>query len=803
VILGYAEIPHDDPSRPWSFQPISPDRGYAAFNGLAWFENVVVDGECRFREHAIMGELPHENEYGVAFSQLHALTLADVDRDGILDIVTGKRFWAHQGHDPGGHDPPVSYWFKTTRGKGAVRFIPHLIDINSGVGTQVVVSDLNGDLWPDLVVGNKKGTFALLHHAKAVDQLAWQQAQPKAIYRKPKAVNTIGPSNNEQGGLSPTDAAATMTVPEGFSVQLYAGEPDVKQPIAMTMDDRGRIWIAEAYEYPRRAPDGEGRDRIVIFEDQNGDGQFDKRTIFTDNLNLVSGLEVGFGGVWVGAAPYLLFIPDRDGDDVPDGKPEVLLDGWGYQDTHETINSFLWGPDGWLYGCHGVFTHSLVGKPGAPEDQRQRINAGVWRYHPTRHVFEVFAHGTSNPWGIDFDDHGQVCFIDWYDMQQSHRRDPSEHDRANGRIFRISYQGTPPVQVDLKKLSDERLVELQLHTNDWYSRHARRILQERATSSPIEKSALKRLVEIARSHQEDSRRLRALWVLHVTGNLSDDLVRAALSDINPYVRGWAIQLALEENSDSPATGLLEKMSEMAQSDPSPVVRLYLASACQRIPLDDRWNILEGLSSHEEDADDHNLPLMYWYAAEPLAEVNIERALVLGLSSGNTIPQLRDFMIRRIGRLDSLASLTELVRALGESVSENEQLAILAALRQALEGRRHVEPPANWDNVYGKITDSDNSKLRMRATALGVTFGDATAMKSVRQVIRSDSANLAERREALKTLLAVKDPQLAATLRHLLAEPGLRDEALRIIRSSSPGRSREYPATSRANRQVSK
>src|SRR4029078_3853880 len=108
------------------------------------------------------------------------------------------------------------------------------------------------------------------------------------------------------------------------------------------------------------------------------------RTVFAEGLNLVSGLEVGFGGVWVGASPELLFIPDRDGDDVPDGKPEVLLDGWGYGDTHETLSTVSAGPAGWLYGCHGVFTHSKVGKPGTPDDKRTEIDAGYWRYHPTR-----------------------------------------------------------------------------------------------------------------------------------------------------------------------------------------------------------------------------------------------------------------------------------------------------------------------------------------------------------------------------------------------------------------------------------
>ena len=107
-----------------------------------------------------------------------------------------------------------------------------------------------------------------------------------------------------------------------------------------------------------------------------------------EGLNMVSGIEWGFGGVWVGAAPYFMFIPIDASGDKPAGEPQILLDGWGYQDTHETLNSFRWGPDGWLYGTHGVFTHSNVGKPGASDEERQPFNAGVWRYHPTRHVFD-------------------------------------------------------------------------------------------------------------------------------------------------------------------------------------------------------------------------------------------------------------------------------------------------------------------------------------------------------------------------------------------------------------------------------
>lgn len=216
-------------------------------------------------------------------------------------------------------------------------------------------------------------------------------------------------------GNPPAEAAARMTVPAGFAVDLIAGEPDIVQPIAMCFDARGRIWVAEGLTYPQRAPEGQGKDRLVILEDVDGNGSFETRKVFAENLNLVSGIETGFGGVFVGAAPYLMFLADADGDDRADGAPQVLLDGWGYQDTHETLNSFIWGPDGWLYGCHGVFTHSRVGKPGTPDDQRIPINAGIWRFHPVTQAFEVFAHGTSNPWGLDFNDRGdafvEACVI--------------------------------------------------------------------------------------------------------------------------------------------------------------------------------------------------------------------------------------------------------------------------------------------------------------------------------------------------------------------------------------------------------
>lgn len=237
------------------------------------------------------------------------------------------------------------------------------------------------------------------------------KADPKNRQTQSAALWHLRPNPAKPTAIDNPAAQATvasMMLTEGFQAELIAAEPDLHQPIAFTFDDRGRIWVVEAHSYPNKQPEGQGKDKIRIFEDADGDGFFETKKTFTEGLNLVSGIELGFGGVWIGAAPQLLFIPDADKDDKPDGPPQVLLDGFGYQDTHETLNSFQWGPDGWLYGNQGVFNTASIGKPGAPETERTTLRAGVWRYHPTRHKFEVFAHGGSNQWGLAFNDLGHL-----------------------------------------------------------------------------------------------------------------------------------------------------------------------------------------------------------------------------------------------------------------------------------------------------------------------------------------------------------------------------------------------------------
>ena len=224
-------------------------------------------------------------------------------------------------------------------------------------------------------------------------------------------------------GPTPEESLAAMQAADGLAVSLVAAEPLVRQPVAIEFDDRGRLWVIQYLQYPNPAglervtvdrysrtrydrvpeppPHGpRGADRITILHDTDGDGRMDSGRDFVTGLNLASGLAFGHDGVFVLNVPYLLFYPDHDRDDLPDGDPEVLLEGFGMEDAHSVANSLVFGPDGWLYGCQGSTVTSTI--RGAEFQQ------GVWRYHPLTKAFELFCEGGGNAWGLDFDRTGQA-----------------------------------------------------------------------------------------------------------------------------------------------------------------------------------------------------------------------------------------------------------------------------------------------------------------------------------------------------------------------------------------------------------
>ncbi len=238
-------------------------------------------------------------------------------------------------------------------------------------------------------------------------------------------------------------AAASFGVPEGFSVTAFASEPDVQNPIAMSWDAGGRLWVAENYTYAERTQrfQLDLRDRIVIFDGTDGD-RFTKRTVFTDKLQMLTGVEVGHDGVWVMCPPKLMFLPDRNHDDVPDNDGEVVLDGFevAQANYHNFANGLRFGPDGWLYGRCGGSCPGRIGKPGTPDNQRLALEGGIWRYHPSTGQTEVLTTGTTNPWGHDWDRDGEMFFVNtvnghlWHMIPGAHFTRPFTLD-PNGRTY--------------------------------------------------------------------------------------------------------------------------------------------------------------------------------------------------------------------------------------------------------------------------------------------------------------------------------------------------------------------------------
>ncbi|MSR31367.1 MAG: c-type cytochrome [Gemmataceae bacterium] len=224
-------------------------------------------------------------------------------------------------------------------------------------------------------------------------------------------------------GLTPQQAMARMKVPEGMEVRLVAAEPEVRQPLSIFFDEKGRMWVLQYLQYPNPAglkavkqdqflrtiwdkfpeppPKGpKGKDLVTIHFDPDEKGRFRKSKEFVSGLNLASGMVWGHGGLFVAQPPYLLFYPDKNGDDVPDSDPEVLLSGFGMEDSHAYANSLQWGPDGWLYGAQGSTVTARI--------RGLEFQQGIWRFHPKTKVFELFSEGGGNTWGLDFDRTGQI-----------------------------------------------------------------------------------------------------------------------------------------------------------------------------------------------------------------------------------------------------------------------------------------------------------------------------------------------------------------------------------------------------------
>ncbi|HKX63078.1 MAG TPA: PVC-type heme-binding CxxCH protein, partial [Verrucomicrobiae bacterium] len=725
----------------------------------------------------------------------------------------------------------------------------------------------------------------------------------------------------------------------------------------------------ENYTYAERGRKFERglRDRVVILEDEDGDGRHDSRKVFTDEVQMLTSVEVGLGAVWVLCPPQLLVIFDRNGDDVPDRAPHVVLDGFSVpaENYHNFANGLRWGPDGWLYGRCGASSPGEIGPPGTPSANRVPLRGGMWRYHPGRKVFEALTHGTTNPWGHDWDENGELFFINtvnghlWHAVAgmhfvRPHTIDPNPHvyslidhhadhwhfdtgrgwtesrdgkadafggghahigmmiyqgdnwpasyrgrlftlnmhgrranverlerlgsgyvgrhdtdilqagdpwfrgmeissgpdggvylvdwsdagechdstgvHRTSGRIYKVTH-GTPtpkPIQAaQLGGIQSQDMLLQQLRDPDvWFARRARQQFQAWSYGG-------RELREVGRllRHEFDEAdstplKLRYLWTLNAIDAADATFLREQLRHADEHVRAWSIRLladawpldgtmgplpaaAAGKGATKPDRSIVAAFTELAAHDKSALVRLVLASTLQRLPPPDRPQLAIALLGHEEDAEDHNLPLLIWYGLAPVADVNPMALAEVGLEC--RIPMTLKNIARRLAENNEKDG-NPLNMLLTAAVDRPQafQGAVLAGMVEAFTGWRKATRPAAWPPLVAKLDAGSDPALRERARSLSVVFGDGRALIEVKRLALDGKADIEVRRTALRSLIDSKAPEAREVCEQLLNvrflnttaarglagydDPGLGEKLAKSFRNFHPSERSDVMAT---------
>jgi putative membrane-bound dehydrogenase-like protein len=367
---------------------------------------------------------------------------------------------------------------------------------------------------------------------------------------------------------------------------------------------------------------------------------------------------------------------------------------------------------------------------------------------------------------------GGLYVLDWHDADICGKE---VLNGETGRIFRIMpkqslAENWATRYTDLNTFTDKQLVELQKSPSDWHARRARVILQNRAHKGILDKNCLPDLRTIFKQNTNADFRLRAMWALHITNNFTPNELLTALTDTDAHMRAWAIQLLCEDKN--PSNEAIEAFVRLAKEDPSPVVRLYLASALQRINEDAAWRIVEQLAVHGEDANDHNLPKMLWFGLEPLVKNNPNRAIILATNA--RIPLLAQYISRRL--VD--ANLPEMVISSVSKTSKNQTL-ILEGMRDGLEGRFDLKAPKNWSPLYAKLKRQKGTIAEL-ATQIAQRFGDTEVAEKSMATLKNKKSAMATRQQAIKDIAVRKGDALIAEIPNLINEPELRLDVIQAI-----------------------
>jgi len=737
------------------------------------------------------------------------------------------------------------------------------------------------------------------------------------------------PFNTEKGDPMPAEEVArTMELPKGFKCVVFAAEPDVQQPIAMSWDKKGRLWVAENYTYAENPMrwDTKLRDRIIILEDKDGDGKHDGRKVFWENGAYLTSVEIGYGGVWVLHNGTLSFIADKNGDDIPDGEPEVLLDGFNVKTIgHNIVNGLRWGPDGWLYGRHGITDTSSVGAPGTPADKRVKMNCAIWRYHPTLKTLEVVCHGGTNSWGHDWNADGELFFIntvighlwhaipgayyrrmfgthlnphvyevieqtadhfhwdngaeswsdirksgaspktselggghahvgmliyqgglwpkeyegamltcnlhgnrinmdrleregcgyvgkhapdfmqakdkwfrgidlltcpdgnvivsDWSDSGECHDNDGVH--RTSGRIYKIVYGESKKAEpINVAAMKDHELLKAIRSTNIWWSRTAAQVLTERFHQKLVahtgtylsNQEAAKFIPMLINNFDGQGNAIRSAQLADALGQMAGDqqlrtfFSTAKSADVDALRALWLpngfVTMMEKPSTFKPADA--DTFRDVVLSEPSGLVRLHLASALQRLPLESRWPIATALAKHEEDANDRQQPLMIWYGIEPAVAADPMRGVELIKEA--KIPTVRRLVARRIAEMIEAKpeAVDALVAMMLTAKSDNLLTDILEGLAAGLEGFSSAKKPKHWDSELERALIGDGSERTIKLTRdLSIVFGSGRASDELIVIVKNVEGDANARLNAFKSVTRTAKPELLPVIRGLI------------------------------------
>ncbi len=634
------------------------------------------------------------------------------------------------------------------------------------------------------------------------------------------------PFNTEKGDPMPAEEVArTMELPKGFKCVVFAAEPDVQQPIAMSWDTKGRLWVAENYTYAENPLrwDTKLKDRIIVLEDKDGDGKHDGRKVFWEGGSYLTSVETGYGGVWVLHNGTLSFIADKNGDDIPDGEPEVLLDGFNVKTIgHNIVNGLRWGPDGWLYGRHGITDTSSVGAPGTPADKRIKMNCAIWRYHPTLKILETVAHGGTNSWGHDWNANGDLFMINtvighlWHVIPGGYyRRMFGTH--LNSHVYEVIEQTADHFHwdtgseswSDIRKGISNKTLELgggHAHVGMliyqgglWPKEYEGAVLTCNLHGNRINMDKLERQgCGYVGKHAPDFMQAKDKWFRGIDlltcpdGNVivsdwsdsgechDNDGVHRTSGRIYKIVYGeskkgkrsdsnnWWARTDLQqqyEQGQGPQPRALRGLADAGSKDG--LVRLQTASDMQRLPLEARWPIATALANHKEDSNDRQQPLMIWYGIEPAVAADPMKGVKL--ISEAKILTVRRLVTRRIAEMieSKPEGVDALVALMLEGRSDDLIIDILEGLGAGLNGFSSAKKPKDWDQLAPAILKDGTEKSMKLARDLSVVFGSGRASDELVVIVKNVEGDANARLNAFKSLTRTAKPELLPVIRGLI------------------------------------